>query len=208
MAGFAVSINGWIWVSTEVDRVLSGSAKLKPLFEDHFIELTLTRRGRIVVRGEVLEYSEHVQHLRFEFETDQTVLKPLIDKLRECLRVRLGVVFPDDVRMLVSAFNGSENSTDVDHGWVMFWPLSDWQEVTEEPAAIGGSDMPNAILFADHSIVSWWYAIDVTPDALTTAVYLIDGMGPDHLVASSISGVLQAIIDDSDALYRRAASPH
>jgi hypothetical protein len=70
-----------------MDRALSGSAKLKPLFEDHFLELTLTRRGRIVVRGEVFEYSEHPQHLGFEFETDQTVLKPLIDELRACLRV-------------------------------------------------------------------------------------------------------------------------
>jgi hypothetical protein len=69
------------------DRTLSGSAKLKPLFEDHFIELTLTPRGRVVVRGEVFEYSEHAQHLGFEFETDQTVLKPLIDQLRECLGV-------------------------------------------------------------------------------------------------------------------------
>lgn len=70
-----------------MDRVLSGSAKLKPIYEDHFIELTLTRRGRVVVRGEVFESSEHPQHLGFEFETDQTVLKPLIDELRECLRV-------------------------------------------------------------------------------------------------------------------------
>jgi len=121
---------------------------------------------------------------------------------------RLGVVFPDDVRMLVSAFNGSENSTHVDHGWVMFWPLSEWQRVAEEPAAVGGSEMPNAILFADHSIVSWWYAIDLTPGAFTASVYLIDGVGPDYLVASSISGFLQAIIDDSDALYRRVASAH
>jgi hypothetical protein len=66
-----------------MDRSLSGSAKLKPVFEDHFIELTITPRGRIVVRGEVFEYSEHSQHLRFEFETDQTVLKPLIDELKE-----------------------------------------------------------------------------------------------------------------------------
>jgi len=70
-----------------MDRTVTGSAKLKPLYEDHFIELTLTSRGRVVVRGEVYEYSEHSQHLRFEFETDQTVLKPLIEQLRECVGV-------------------------------------------------------------------------------------------------------------------------
>lgn len=67
-----------------MDRSLSGSAKLKPLYEDPFIELTLTRRGSVVVKGEMFEHSEHSQHLRFEFETDQTVLKPLIDALRAC----------------------------------------------------------------------------------------------------------------------------
>ena len=68
-----------------MDDTLVGSARLKPLYEDHFIELTLISRGRIVVRGEVFEYSEHAQHLGFEFETDQTVLKPLIDDVRECV---------------------------------------------------------------------------------------------------------------------------
>jgi hypothetical protein len=68
-----------------MDRSLSGSAKLKPLYEDPFIELTLTPRGSVVVRGEVFEHSEHSQHLKFEFETDQTVLKPLIEAVRACL---------------------------------------------------------------------------------------------------------------------------
>jgi hypothetical protein len=68
-----------------MDQSLAGSAKLKPLYEDPFIELTLTRRGSVVVRGEVFEHSEHSQHLKFEFETDQTVLKPLIEAVRACL---------------------------------------------------------------------------------------------------------------------------
>lgn len=69
----------------DMDRSLRGCAKLKPLYEDPFIELTLTTRGSIVVRGEVFEHSEHSQHLKFEFETDQTVLKPLIEAVRACL---------------------------------------------------------------------------------------------------------------------------
>jgi hypothetical protein len=68
-----------------MDHSLTGSAKLKPLYEDPFIELTLTPRGSVVVRGAVFEHSEHSQHLKFEFETDQTVLKPLIDAVRACL---------------------------------------------------------------------------------------------------------------------------
>jgi hypothetical protein len=67
-----------------MDLRLSGSAKLKPMWEEHFIDLTLTALGRIVVCGEVFEYSDHPQHLRFEFETDQTVLRPFINDLKEC----------------------------------------------------------------------------------------------------------------------------
>ena len=73
----------------DMDQSLAGSARLKPLFEDPFIELTLTRRGSVVVRGEVFEHSEHSQHLKFEFETDQTVLKPLIDAVRACFTLPL-----------------------------------------------------------------------------------------------------------------------
>jgi hypothetical protein len=64
-----------------MDRSLTGSAMLKPSFEDDFIEFTMAPRGRVIVRGELFELSEHSQHLQFEFETDQTVLKPLIDDL-------------------------------------------------------------------------------------------------------------------------------
>jgi hypothetical protein len=120
---------------------------------------------------------------------------------------RLGVVLPADVKQLVSAFNGSENSTPVDHGWVTFWPLRAWQGVAEEPAAVSGSQLPEAILFADHSIVSWWYALNLRPGVSTAAVFLVNGVGPDHLVADSVSGFLQAIIDDADALYAKVGSP-
>jgi len=115
---------------------------------------------------------------------------------------RLGVRLPDDVRALVSAFNGSELGTPVDHGWVTFWPLQAWQKVTEEPSAAAQSTMRDAILFADHSIVSWWYAIAPDPASDKCPVYLVDGVQAERLVAPSISGFLKAIIDDEDVLYR------
>jgi hypothetical protein len=62
--------------------------------------------------------------------------------------------------------------------------------------------MSDAILFADHSIVSWWYAIAVSPTSDECPVYLVDGVQAERLVALSLGGFLQAIIDDSDALYR------
>jgi len=67
-----------------MDRNLKGTARLKPMFEDHFIELTITNTGRVIVHGEIYDYSEHPQHLAFAFETDQTVLTPLIRDLKAC----------------------------------------------------------------------------------------------------------------------------
>ena len=37
---------------------------------------------------------------------------------------RFGVRFPTDLKLLVSAFNGSDEGTPVENGWVTFWSLS------------------------------------------------------------------------------------
>lgn len=55
---------------------------MKPLFEDDFIAFRMFSLGHILVYGELFDYSEETQHLRFAFRTDQTVLKPLIADLR------------------------------------------------------------------------------------------------------------------------------
>lgn len=69
-----------------MDRKLSGSARLAPMFEDEiFFELTIDVRGRVTVQGEVNEFSDLSQKLRFAFETDQTCLAPLAADLRVCL---------------------------------------------------------------------------------------------------------------------------
>jgi len=70
-----------------MDRTLTGSALLKPLFEDHFIQLHLDHAGRATIRGELLEYSASPQHLCFQFETDQTCRAPLAADLRACLQL-------------------------------------------------------------------------------------------------------------------------
>lgn len=70
-----------------MDRTLAGSALLKPLYEDDFIELTLDHAGHVTVRGELYEQSPSPQLLRFEFETDQTCLAPLAADLRACLQL-------------------------------------------------------------------------------------------------------------------------
>jgi hypothetical protein len=69
-----------------MDRTLSGAALLKPHWEEDFLELQMGRLGRVMVRGELHESSASPQHLRFEFETDQTCLAPLVTDIRACLR--------------------------------------------------------------------------------------------------------------------------
>ncbi len=70
-----------------MDRSLTGTALLKPLYEGDLIELSLDSAGRVMVRGEIYEYSACPQQLRFQFETDQTCLAPLAADVRACLRL-------------------------------------------------------------------------------------------------------------------------
>jgi hypothetical protein len=110
---------------------------------------------------------------------------------------------PNDVRELVAAFDGSDEATPVENGWVTFWPLAAWRKVSTIPEL---SDCPllDAIAFADYSLESWYYALDVGRDASRSDVYLISGL-PERptLVAPSLSGFLQAIIDVGEELYRK-----
>jgi len=66
----------------EMNHLLHGKARLKPNYEEPFIELELDNLGHLRVRGEMIEYSHMPQSLKFEFETDQTCLKPFIHDLK------------------------------------------------------------------------------------------------------------------------------
>ena len=114
---------------------------------------------------------------------------------------RLRTTLPDDVRTLLASFDGSDEATPVENGSVRLWHLSEWRRVSDEPAS-AKSRLPEAVLFADHSIESWWYTFDFSGQPLNSTVYMIAGDNEDRLVATSLGGFLQAIIDDSDALYR------
>ena len=64
-------------------RSLKGKAILKPMYEDHFIEFEMGSSGHVIVRGQMIEYSEMSQSLKFEFQTDQTCLAPLVQDLQK-----------------------------------------------------------------------------------------------------------------------------
>ncbi len=76
------SLQQFISGITDMDRTLSGKATLQPMWETDFIELEITSLGRVSVTGEFMQPGDFDQMIKFGFETDQTCLAPLRDKLR------------------------------------------------------------------------------------------------------------------------------
>ena len=68
-----------------MDRTLTGEARLKPIFEDPFIHVSVGHTGRVTVSGDLVAYGPLTQRLQFALETDQTALGPFIRDLRSCI---------------------------------------------------------------------------------------------------------------------------
>ena len=61
----------------QIDRTLIGTARLKPTYEEQFVEFEGNGRGHILVHGELADHSGG-QRVRFGFGADQTCLRPFI----------------------------------------------------------------------------------------------------------------------------------
>jgi hypothetical protein len=61
----------------QIDGTLAGVARLKPAYEDQFVEFRGDGNGHVSVTGELIEQVPQ-QRVEFEFATDQTCLRPLI----------------------------------------------------------------------------------------------------------------------------------
>ena len=60
---------------------LPGEAIFKFRYEEDFLRIETNRLGHVFISGELHEYSEMAQSLKFAFRTDQTVLAPLVREL-------------------------------------------------------------------------------------------------------------------------------
>jgi hypothetical protein len=69
----------------QLDRTLMGQARLKPKWEEYFLDFQGMGSGAIKVSGDLIEYSQWQQRVTFAFRTDQTVLRPFILSLKEAL---------------------------------------------------------------------------------------------------------------------------
>jgi hypothetical protein len=57
---------------------LAGATTIKGRWEEDFIYIEANEFGHVFVSGEIVEYAEIPQRLKFGFQTDQTVLGPLV----------------------------------------------------------------------------------------------------------------------------------
>ena len=79
------SLEAFVTQLEGMDSLLTGTARLQPLYEPQYIQLACDNSGRVLVSGDLPEHDAHGQRLTFAFQTDQTVLKPLISSLRAVL---------------------------------------------------------------------------------------------------------------------------
>jgi hypothetical protein len=57
-------------------------------------------------------------------------------------------------------------------------------------------------IVADHMIDCWWYAIDCSASSKTFgAVFLVDGVRPGALIASTFELFLDCVLTDAPSLY-------
>ncbi len=65
-----------------MDQGNPGEAVIKGAWDADFIRFAMNDKGHVFVTGEIFEYSELPQSLKFAFRTDQTLLGPLICDLQ------------------------------------------------------------------------------------------------------------------------------
>ena len=64
-----------------LEKTHVGKAVLKPFYDPEFISIEMQKNGHLLVSGELFEHSEIPQHLKFQFVSDQSQLKRLIEDL-------------------------------------------------------------------------------------------------------------------------------
>ena len=66
-----------------METALEGEAILRHSYEEDRVSFEVLRNGHVVVSGSLIEHSECTQQLDFCFQTDQTVLQPLLQEFRK-----------------------------------------------------------------------------------------------------------------------------
>ena len=99
--------------------------------------------------------------------------------------------------------NGSDDYTDPQAGWLRFWPISEWNSVSNEfPTDPLASQEPlsGSFVLADHGISAWFFAIDLDP-LRSGRIYSLLPHGAIP-VAYSFSEFVEMVLQGSDELFR------
>ena len=104
---------------------------------------------------------------------------------------------------MLRRFNGLTGPTDVDHGWLTLWGA----EELELPSVTAGyKDLTGLVVFADHGINTWWYAIEAARrDGQTSRVFLL--AKEPEVLSDSLAGFLSVVAAGDPILYGRATRP-
>src|SRR5262245_48886103 len=71
----------------------------------------------------------------------------------------LGVSLPEEVIAFYMVCDGFDEPTEVDHGWIQLWALDKWKPISRVCSVLPART-PEPVVVADHSLSSWWYALD------------------------------------------------
>jgi hypothetical protein len=113
---------------------------------------------------------------------------------------KYGVVMPNEVREYFMTADGTGD--DMDEGMYRFWPLAEVKPVHEELRDENPDRWayPDCVVFADHCISCWDYAIRLTsqPDQ-SAPVFRVTGSDPaGEQMAASFREFMKRYADDPD----------
>jgi len=109
---------------------------------------------------------------------------------------RLGCQLPAQLRAFYLRANGTLDATPVENGWTRLWSAAEWRNVSTLSLGSVYSSVSDAIVVADYSLESWWYAL-----GLDEAVYIVDGLRPARPVAGSFLEFVALLLNDRKEIY-------
>ena len=130
-----------------------------------------------------------------------SINSPAGPRQMDAVQQKLGVRFPEDVLAFYSVGDGFEEPTDFDHGGIQLWRLSAWQPVSQVCSASPSFER-EPIVFADHGLSAWWYALDFEhASGDQVPVVFVGGNRAPFQVFDSFSSFLQGMLADDAFLY-------
>jgi hypothetical protein len=109
---------------------------------------------------------------------------------------RLGYSIPAELAAFYLRSNGTMDATPVERGWTRLWMVSEWRSVKMLGRGPRYAVVADAVVVADYSLESWWYAVD-----RGGVVYIVDGARPARVVADTFTAFISMLIENDERIY-------